>query len=260
MGFTDSKQRTIVIRCILLLSISLLGGCASNMPREDGTVNTDPIEPTNRVAYSFNDTLDRNLLIPIAQAYANITPDPIQAGVTNFFDNIAYLNVILNSFLQGKFNQSISDLFRFLFNSTLGIGGLFDVATDMGFQAHDEDFGQTLAVWGIPRGAYLYIPVVEGPNTVRNLPNIAAKWLLDPFTYLSGSVLFPISVLNMVNKRANFLDETSIRDEAALDPYSFTREAYLQQREFLIYDGNPPADGYDSMFDDFLDESSLIIE
>jgi phospholipid-binding lipoprotein MlaA len=247
---------------LLLIAIGLFAGCAST--EQKGAASPDPVEPMNRVFYDFNEGLDQHLIKPIAEGYVKITPEPIRSSVTNFFDNLAYLNVILNSFLQGKFDQGFSDTGRFLMNSTLGLAGLFDVATPAGMPRHNEDLGQTLASWGVSRGTYLYLPV-QGPDTARNLPNIATKLALNPLTYITGAVLFPITALNVINIRANLLDATNIRDEAAVDPYSFTREAFLQQREYLIHDGNPPTEGYDDIFDEELgsdgdDDSVLIIE
>jgi len=201
----------------------------------------------NRVGYSINDTLDGALLKPIAETYENNVPQLLRTGITNFFDNLNYLNVILNSFLQGKIDQGLSDATRFIFNSTIGLGGLVDVSTVMGLPAHDEDLGQTFAVWGFGQGAYVYLPV-EGPNTVSTLPDIVVSALLNPLTYVTSAVLFPLSALNIINKRANLLEATNIRDEAAVDPYIFTREAFLQRRKYLIYDGNPPPEGYDDIF------------
>ncbi|MCG8377906.1 MAG: VacJ family lipoprotein, partial [Proteobacteria bacterium] len=166
-------------------------------------------------------------------------------------DNISYLNVILNLLLQGKFDDAIAGSLRFVYNSTLGVAGLFDISSQWGVKARDEDFGQTLAVWGADEGAYVYVPL-RGPNTVRNLPDFVTSWLLNPLTYVTSTVLFPLSAISAVNTRANLLDETNIRDEAAVDPYTFTREAYLQQRNYLIHDGNPPAEGYDDIFDEDL--------
>jgi len=255
--------KTLTVNLFALAVIGTLSGCASTTTRDSReVVNPDPLEPVNRVSFNITESLDRALLKPVAETYADVTPQLIRTGVTNFFDNLNYLNVVLNSFLQGKVNQGFSDTMRFTFNSTLGIGGLFDVATDMGFEAHNEDLGQTLAVWGFKQGAYLYIPLIKGPDTVRNLPDMATKTLLNPLTYVTGVVLFPVTALNIINTRAELLDDTNIRDEAALDPYSFTREAFLQQRQFLIYDGNPPVEGYDSIFEEDYDEddSALRIE
>jgi phospholipid-binding lipoprotein MlaA len=247
---------------LLLVAVGVFAGCASS--QQKSAASPDPIEPANRVFYDFNEGLDKHLIKPIAEGYVKITPEPIRNSVTNFFDNLAYLNVILNSFLQGKFDQGFSDAGRFIMNTTLGIAGIFDVATPAGMPRHNEDVGQTLATWGVGRGTYLYLPV-QGPDTARNLPNIVTKLALNPLTYITGAILFPITALNVINIRANLLDATNIRDEAAVDPYSFTREAYLQQREYLIHDGNPPTEGYDDIFDeefgaDSDEDSVLIIE
>lgn len=242
----------------LLAALAFAGGCASQAPK--GAGDPDPLEPANRAFYGFNEGLDRALVKPIAEAYEKITPAPARTAVTNFFDNLLYLNVIVNSFLQGKVNQGVSDTGRFIVNSTLGLGGLFDVATGMGLPAHNEDFGQTLAKWGVSQGPYVYLPI-KGPNSGRDLPDIATSMLLNPLTYISGGVLIPIQALRIISLRANLLDETRIRDEAAVDPYSFTREAYLQRREYLIYDGNPPSQGYEDIFDEESDaDSQLKIE
>lgn len=245
----------------LMLAIALgAGGCASTTTRSTTGVDPDPLEPANRAFFTFNETLDQYLIEPLAEGYVNITPVPMRTAVTNFFDNLRYLNVILNSFLQGKFYQGFSDVGRFVVNSTLGVGGLFDVATDAGMPRHDEDLGQTLATWGAGQGAYLYLPV-RGPNSVRDAPDLVSSYFLNPLTYVTGAVLFPVTALGIINTRANLLDETRIRDEAAIDSYSFTREAYIQRREYLIFDGNPPTEGYGDIFEDEAeDESVLIVE
>jgi phospholipid-binding lipoprotein MlaA len=232
---------------ITLFIVAIGSGCASNQIK--GSSDNDTLEPVNRVSYNFNETLDQYILKPIAEPYAKYTPEVYRSGITNFFDNLTYLNVVLNSFLQGKFGQGFSDATRFIVNSTIGFAGLNDIATPMGLEKHNEDLGQTLAVWGVDQGSYLYIPL-GGPNTVRKVPDIATSTLLNPFFYITSAILFPISALNIINTRANLLEATNIRDEAAVEPYSFTREAYLQQRENLIYDGSPPIEGYDDIFDD----------
>jgi len=239
---------------LALLFISIASGCATTQPK-DTFDNNDQLEPVNRVSFDFNESLDQYILKPIAEPYAKYTPEIYRAGITNFFDNLTYLNVVLNSFLQGKFAQGLSDATRFIVNSTIGIGGLNDIATPMGLEKHDEDLGQTLAVWGVARGSYLYIPL-QGPNTIRKVPDFASSTLLNPLFYVTSAILFPVAALNIINTRANLLEATNLRDEAAIEPYTFTREAYLQQREHLIYDGNPPLEGYDDIFDEFEDGSS----
>ena len=243
----------------VLLAAALLTGCAGTQT-VDGEVNPDPYEDTNRSFYAFNDALDRNIMIPVAENYVKVTPEPVRDGITNFFDNLEYLNVILHSFLQGKLGQGFSDLTRFVVNSTIGLAGFFDVATDMGLEEHDEDLGQTLAVWGVDPGAYLYIPFL-GPYTARNSPDLASSYFTNPFSYISTLFLLPVSALNLINDRANLLDASEFVDEASIDPYSFIREAYLQQRKYLIHDGDPPSEGYDDIFDIGLeDEPKLVIE
>jgi ABC-type transporter lipoprotein component MlaA len=231
---------------IALLLLGVLSGCATTKETNGAA---DPLQPVNRVGYDITETLDEAILKPIATTYKEYTPKIIRTGITNFFDNLYYLNVILNSFLQGKFGQGFSDVSRFVVNSTLGLGGLVDVGTRMGFEKHDEDIGQTLGVWGFGQGSYLYVPVA-GPNTVSTLPDYAARIYLNPLTYVAGAILFPLAIVNAINTRANLLEATSIRDEAAVDPYIFTREAFLQHRTYLIYDGNPPVEGYEDIFDE----------
>lgn len=230
---------------MVLAFIHLMTGCAT-APTTAG--NPDPLEPANRTFYGIDESLDKAILKPVAETYAEYTPELVRDGLTNFFDNLNYLNVVLNSFLQGKFDQGLSDTLRFIYNSTIGLAGLVDVATPIGMPAHNEDFGQTLATWGIGEGTFLYIPL-QGPNTTGNLPNLATSAFLNPLTYVTGAVLFPLTAINIINKRANLLEATNIRDEAAVDPYTFTREAYLQQRQYLIHDGNPPVEGYDDIFE-----------
>lgn len=243
---TERRLYQLAKQCLALGMILVITGCASTQ-NEPGQ---DPLAPANRVFFNVNETLDRAMLKPAAKGYARITPVPVRTGITNFFNNLGYLNVILNDFLQGKFDQGVNDSLRFIFNSTLGIGGWFDVAgDDMGLPAHEEDFGQTLAVWGLDKGFYLYLPLF-GPNTLRDSADFIPSTFLNPFFYASGPILFPLNAVNAINTRANLLEASNIRDEAALDPYAFTREAYLQQREFLIYDGNPPISDYEDIFEE----------
>lgn len=242
----------------VVLAAVLLTGCATT-ETIDGEINPDPYEDTNRSMYRFNDYLDRNIMIPIAENYVKATPEPARDSITNFFDNLEYLNVILHSFLQGKLGQGFSDLTRFVVNSTIGLGGLFDVATDMGLERNDEDLGQTLAVWGVEPGAYLYLPFL-GPYTARNSPDLASTYFSNPLTYISTLYLFPVTFLNLLNDRANLLEASEFVNEASIDPYSFTREAYLQQREYLIHDGNPPSESLDEIFEMGLEDESVETE
>ena len=227
--------------------MAVLSGCAStgDPAYEEG----DPLAPTNRSMYKVNDSLDRNFVRPVAETYADITPDPVRTGISNFFDNVTYLNVILNDLLQGKLVQFLSDSGRFLVNSTIGIGGLFDPATEMGLAEHNEDLGQTFGSWGADEGAYLVLPFI-GPNSTRDAPDVVTSLLVNPLTYLSAPITIPLGLLNAINTRADLLEATDFVDQAALDPYTFVREAYRQNREYQIYDGNPPSDGYDEFIEE----------
>ena len=221
-------------------------GCASTHAAKN---NGDPYENINRKFYSFNDTLDKNFVEPVAKKYAQYTPDPVRNGITNFFENSGYLNTIANDLLQGKMTQTAQDSGRFLVNSTIGIGGLFDPATAMGLKQHNEDLGQTFGKWGAKEGAYLMLPLM-GPSSFRDVGSPVMDMFLNPLTYFASVVTIPAGVVSAVNTRANLLDATRIRDQAALDPYTFVREAWRQQREYEIYDGNPPGDGYE----DYIEE------
>ena len=218
-----------------------LAGCASN---EAANGAGDPYENVNRKVYNFNDTLDKNIMEPVAKKYADYTPDPVRNSVTNFFQNTGSLNTIANDLLQGKFKQTAQDSGRFIVNSTVGIGGLFDPATSMGLKQHNEDLGQTFGTWGANEGAYLMLPLM-GPSSVRDVTSPVMDLLLNPLTYIATVVTLPAGVVSTINTRANLLDATRIRDQAALDPYTFVREAWRQQRTYDIYDGNPPGDGYE---------------
>ncbi len=233
-------------RTVLFFAILIISGCASNQVVID---NSDPWQPANRVSYNFTDSLDRNIIKPVAEGYVKVTPTYFRQRVTNFFSNILYINVILNTYLQGKTYQGTQDVLRFVYNSTFGIAGLYDVSTPIGMPEHQEDVGQTLAAWGLSQGPYLYVPIL-GPNTARNVANIGTNIVLSPLFYTPAYVTWPATILYTINTRANLLEATKIRDEAAVDVYIFTREAFLQRREFLIYDGNPPADEYDDIFDE----------
>ena len=220
--------------------LGLLAGCATTDSGESG----DPYESMNRKFYAFNDAIDRNFLQPVAEGYADVTPAPVRNSVTNFFDNVGNINTIANDLLQGKVVQFAEDTSRFVINSTVGIGGLFDPASAVGLEQNSEDLGQTFGTYGAGEGAYLMLPLL-GPSSYRDLPAPVMAMLLNPFTYLAPVISVPVGAVNAVNSRANLLEATRIRDQAALDPYTFVREAWRQQREFEIYDGNPPGDGFE---------------
>jgi phospholipid-binding lipoprotein MlaA len=234
---TISKNKNAII-AILTAAVLLSSGCAST-PKEEDQVY-DPYEGVNRKIYKFNDALDRNIVKPVADAYVKVTPEPARNSITNFFANIGYFDTILNDFFQGKFKQGFADFSRFLINSTVGSLGLVDVASKVGLPSHDEDLGQTLAVYGTPQGPYLVIPFL-GPNTARDAPDLAMSTVTSGLFFVSEiAVTLPLSALMFIDKRARATSALQIVDEAALDRYIFIRDAYLQHRNFLIYDGHPP--------------------
>ncbi len=220
--------------------ILLITGCASTST----TSNGDPHESMNRKIYAFNDTLDKKFVEPVAKKYVAVTPRVVRKGITNFFDNVSSLNTITNDLLQAKGLDFIKNTGRFLVNSTIGIGGLFDPATSMGLPLKKEDLGQTFGKWGANEGAYLTIPLM-GPSSYRDISSPVMGIFTNPLTYLAAIVTIPAGLVSAVNTRANLLDATRLVEQAALDPYAFVREAWRQQREYAIYDGDPPGDEFD---------------
>lgn len=212
-----------------------LSGCAStaNNPK-------DPWEGFNRAMYSFNDGVDKAVLKPVAQGYDYVTPDPVQTGVSNFFGNIADVFIAVNNLLQGKPGDAVSDAGRFLLNSTIGVLGLFDVATPAGLEKHDEDFGQTFGRWGVGDGPYVVWPFI-GPRTVRDTAGYAVDVAVDPVWNVNDvPTRNSLAALRIIDTRASLLPAEKVIDDAALDKYAYMRDAYLQRRKSLIYDGNPP--------------------
>ena len=229
-------------RLVLLLSLSIVGGCANTPPHED---ISDPLEPVNRIIDRFNDKVDRAAIKPLAQGYESVVPAPVRSSVTNFFGNLGEPNVIVNDFLQGKFKQGIADTGRLLVNSTVGVAGLFDPATQLGLTKHNEDFGQTFGRWGIGEGWYLVLPFL-GPSTVRDGVGLVGDYQLDPLTHHDEvRERNALAALRLVDTRAQLLSASKVRDTAALDSYLFTREAYRQHRWNRIHDGNPPPVRFD---------------
>ncbi len=231
----------LAIALVLLAATTLLGGCATTQtdgkPRER---NPDPFEKVNRGVFRFNDTLDRYALRPAATIYRDYTPKIVQTGVGNFFDNLGGPTTILHQFLQGKFKEGTQDTGRFLLNTTLGWGGVIDVASGgTNLPKHNEDSGQTLGWWGVPPGPYLVLPFL-GPATLRDAPARIADDFTQPFRwYSAGSERWISLGLSFLDRRAQYLslDKTLAQ---TYDPYVFVREAYLQRRLYLVFDGNPP--------------------
>ncbi len=221
-----------------LAVLLFLSGCAStNNPR-------DPLEPLNRAVYQVNDALDKVIMKPVATVYKAVLPQFVRTGVTNFFSNLYDILTALNNLLQGKFADAISDTGRIAVNSTVGVLGLIDVGTEIGLEKHKEDFGQTMGRWGFADGPYLQMPFF-GPSSFRDAVGTFVDFKADPIKWIwKDHVATRNSIWGLftVNLRANLLDSTKILDEAALDPYEFQRDAYLQRRRNLVYDGNPPPD------------------
>jgi phospholipid-binding lipoprotein MlaA len=246
-----------ISRVLLIIATFQLIGCATTQSAKyDDELTqanaTDPYEGFNRTMHNFNDGLDSYFLKPIVDGYKWITPDIVETGVSNVFLNMKGINVVLNDFLQGKLRQGAADTGRFLLNSTIGLGGIFDVATYAGLEQNDEDFGQTLAVWGVPSGPYLVLPLL-GPSTFRGVPGTVFDTATNPISYLAWPVAAPIAAMAGIDRRATADSSLQFIDEAAVDTYVFTREAYLQHRNYLATDGKQEYSD-DSLLDEFGDE------
>ena len=227
-----------VNKAVYLLSILFLSSYAFT--------ETDPLKDLNQKTHNLNQTLDLQVASPVARFYKRITPDFIEIGVTNFTQNVEDLSIGFNNILQGKIKSGFSDLGRFALNSTIGIAGFLDIATDMGLEKHDEDFGQTLAVWGVPDGPYLVLPGL-GPSTMRDtlamIPDafLTPLWLID-----HDRTSYSLTAIDLIDTRARYLGLESV---VIGDEYLFYRDAYLQSRQFEIKDGEIEDDFDD--FDDF---------
>ena len=233
-----SKHASALIGGLLLAS-SLTSGCATTSGPRDPR---DPFEPFNRGVYQFNEQLDRFVMKPVAETYRAVLPQFVRQSVGNVFSNVNDVRVALNNALQGKFTTAYSDFGRVMINSTLGLLGLFDIASEAGVEKHQEDFGQTLGWWGIRDGPFLMLPVF-GPSSARDLVGFGVDRVTDPVTYVDPSrAQNQLTATRLVNRRAELLDATKVLDVAALDEYQFVRDAYLQRRRNLVYDGKPPAD------------------
>lgn len=231
------KTFSIASTCRALLAAGLLvaGGAAvaEGNPR-------DPYEGFNRSMFAVNEVVDKYAAKPVAQVYDRATPLPVKAAFGNFFGNTGMLWVGVNSALQGKFENAGIDFGRLLINATIGIFGLFDVASELGLERHDEDFGQTLAVWGVGDGGFVFWPVI-GPRTIRDTAGWGVDYAADPVHYVDRrAVRNAVSVVRFVDIRASLLPSDKVVEEAALDKYAYIRDAYLQRRLNQIHDGRPP--------------------
>jgi len=220
------------------LAALLAAGCASQPNRVADP--RDPLEPYNRAVYRFNDDFDKAFMRPLAKGYKAITPEVVDRGITNVFDNIDDVTSLVNNILQFKMSRAANDIGRLIVNSTLGVLGFMDVATNLGLPSYKEDFGQTLGYWGIPPGAYFMLPIF-GPSNLRDTVGFAGDLVTDPFFSIeTGKIYWGFATLRIVDFRADRLGAGEILEDAAPDPYVFLRDAYLQRRQNLVYDGNPP--------------------
>lgn len=232
-------MQTILRRLsIAFFTALLLAGCATTAQPQD---DADPLQSYNRAMFTFNEAVDKAVFKPVALAYQTVLPDPVIASVGNFFSNLNDVVVLLNDLLQFKLHQAAMDSSRIAFNTTFGLFGLFDVATAMQLPKHNEDFGQTLGFWGVDEGYYIVLPFF-GPSTVRDTFGFIADSFTDPVTWgvESDTAQWSLWSLNFINQRAGLLRVERTFAGAEIDPYTFRRSAYLQQRRNLVHDGNPP--------------------
>lgn len=228
------------VRCscravLVLIVIGLFSGCATTGGSGDPR---DPYEGFNRSVTDFNDYMNEQFFEPVGETYNDITPDFLDRGITNFFSNLDDVSVIVNDLLQFKLGQAVSDIARVVFNTTIGIGGFFDVSTVMGLPRHNEDFGQTMAVWGAGSGPYLVIPFF-GPSTVRDVAGFGVDTaLFSPLMYVIDDRITRTGLMTLavIDFKADLLGTEQLIKEAALDPYEFTKDAFFQRRNNQIHD------------------------
>lgn len=227
---------------VLAVALPLLGGCATtlNDVRGGPGAKLDPWEKWNRKVFAFNEGLDEHLLKPVATVYADVVPQPVRRGVDNFFGNFADAWSAVNNFLQGKGTAGVYDIVRVGTNTVFGLLGVLDVATEMGVEKTREDFGQTLGVWGMGTGAYIVWPLL-GPSSLRDSIALPLDTAATPaVAFNDGGARYSLTALQIINTRANLLGATRVLDDIALDKYNFLRDAYLQRRRSLVFDGNDP--------------------
>ncbi|WP_254050807.1 VacJ family lipoprotein [Zoogloea sp. LCSB751] len=233
----NSKPESMAAGHSILLALGLactLAACAG-----PGGHPKDPLEPMNRATFRFNETADKYVVRPVAEVY-DLAPLPVKTGVANFFGNIGDVWIGVNNLLQGKVVDGLSDGGRFLLNSTVGLLGVFDVATEIGLEKHDEDLGQTLGRWGVGDGPYVVLPLL-GSSNVRDGLSLIGDFRFDPLMQLEDvGARNSVSGLRLISRRAALLGADTAADEAALDKYGYMRSFYMQYRRNQIYDGQPP--------------------
>ncbi len=230
MSFVERSKASVAIALLTLT----LAGCATTQSR------VDPFEPMNRAAYQFHDAVDTAVVKPFVQAYVDFVPLPIRQGVSNFYQNIEDMISVVNDALQGKPEKFNNDMGRVILNTGFGLLGIFDLASEMGIERGNEDFGQTFGVWGAEQGPYLFIPFL-GPTTIRDGTGAIVRLYVGPVGYIGNvplrNTLYGLGALDL---RAQALEPGKLVETAAIDRYVFIRNAYLQRRRYLVYDGKPP--------------------
>ncbi len=237
---------SLLLPAVLTLTLT----ACSSIP-VDERAESDPWEPMNRFVFDANTTIDKVTTKPLSKGYRKVVPGPVRKGVSNFFQNLATPRSAINNLLQGKPGRALSEFGRFLFNSTLGVAGLFDVAAAGGMEEYSEDFGQTAAVWGIPDGPFVVLPFL-GPKTLRDAILFPVDIVVDPlYQYENSSVRDKLYAVRLIDQRYRLLAAEKFLEDSK-DSYVTTRESYLQNREYEVYDGDPPVE--DDFFDEFLEE------
>ncbi|MFX1738039.1 VacJ family lipoprotein [Paraburkholderia sp. A1RI_3L] len=229
------KKRNAALVLAAVGATALTAGCATGPERKPG----DPLEPMNRAIFKFNDTVDQAIAVPIAKGYQKVTPQPFRTAVSNFFSNLGDISNFANDLLQLKITDATEDLMRVAFNSTFGLGGLLDWATPAGLPKHKQDFGLTLGRWGIPSGPYLVLPIF-GPSSFRDSVGLAVDVRFNPMNYMEPAVRNPMYGAQFVSVRSDLLGASNLLEQAALDKYSFVRDAYTQQRKSLLKGSSAP--------------------
>lgn len=237
MSMEGSEMYKMCKKTIALLAAGMaLSGCATSQPAHP----KDPLEGFNRAMFQINDALDTVVVRPAAVVYDNVLPSPVKTGVSNFFSNLGDLRNAANNLLQGKVEAAFGDLFRFALNSTWGLLGVLDIASEAGIPKHNEDFGQTLAVWGVGDGPYLVLPLLGGRN-IRDTAALPVDYYSHPTTYVEGDAAkYSFKAAEIVVKRAELLPADRAIEGRMIDKYAYMRDAYFQRRNYLIHDGNPP--------------------
>ena len=244
-GKAGSRWRVAVAGAALLALATVLPGCAAKPTNPDELAeyneNNDPLEPMNRELFAANEVVDRNVLHPVASGYRDVTPEPVRSHLHNVLSNLGNPAQFTNDVLQGKPRKAGNTFMRLILNTTVGVGGVFDVATGLGFPDHDTDFGLTLAIWGVPNGPFLFLPVL-GPSSPRDGVGYGINTTLDPFTWLSfgGSATLGYArfAAGAVDARSRVLDQTDAVERTALDPYASFRSLYQQHRQSAVEDGH----------------------